>query len=58
MDLTWEASVALPDAVKDVAKLKQQDGPVLLTQGSTEVVHALLAAGLVDEIRTFSSLCC
>src|SRR5699024_4839607 len=30
------------------------DGPILLTQGSTELVHSLLAAGLVDEIRTFT----
>jgi len=54
VDLTWKGSVALRDAVKDVAKLKQEDGPALLTQGSTELVHALLAAGLVDEIRTFT----
>ena len=54
VDLTWKGSVALHDAAKDVAKLKQEDGPVLVTQGSTELVHALLAAGLVDEIRTFT----
>jgi dihydrofolate reductase len=52
--LPWKGSVALRDAVTDVAKLKREDGPVLLTQGSTELVHALLAAGLVDEIRTFT----
>src|SRR4026208_1769006 len=54
VDLTWKGSVALHDAVKDVAKLKQETGPALVTQGSTELVHALLAAGLVDEIRTFT----
>jgi dihydrofolate reductase len=54
VDLTWKGSVALRDAAKDVAKLKQQDGPALVTQGSTELVHSLLAAGLVDEIRTFT----
>jgi len=54
VDLTWNGSVALRDAAKDVAKLKQQDGPALVTQGSTELVHVLLAAGLVDEIRTFT----
>jgi len=54
VDLSWKGSVALGDAAKDVAKLKQQDGPTLLTQGSAELVHALLAAGLVDEIRTFT----
>ena len=54
VDLKWQGSVALRDAAKDVAKLKQEDGSVLVTQGSTELVHALLAAGLVDEIRTFT----
>src|ERR1700704_866498 len=54
VELTWRGSVALRDAAKDVAKLKQEDGPVLVTQGSTELVHALLAAGLIDEIRTFT----
>src|SRR4026209_1712579 len=49
-DLTWQGSVALRDAAKDVAKLKQEDGPALVTQGSTELVHALLAAGLVAEL--------
>jgi dihydrofolate reductase len=52
--LSWKGSVALRDVTKDVARLKEGDGPVLLTQGSTEVVHALLGAGLVDEIRTFT----
>jgi dihydrofolate reductase len=54
VDLTWKGSVALRDATDDVAKLKHEDGPALVTQGSTELVHALLAAGLVDEIRTFT----
>ncbi len=53
-DLAWKGSVALRDAARDVAKLKQEDGPALVTQGSTELVHALLAAGLVDEIRSFT----
>lgn len=54
VDLAWEGSVALREAARDVARLKQEDGPALLTQGSTELVHGLLAAGLVDEIRTFT----
>jgi dihydrofolate reductase len=53
-DLTWTGSVALRDAAKDVARLKQGEGPTLVTQGSTELVHSLLAADLVDEIRTFT----
>ena len=54
VDLTWSGSVALRDAASDVARLKREDGPALVTQGSTELVHTLLAAGLVDEIRTFT----
>jgi dihydrofolate reductase len=54
VDLSWKGSVALRDAAKDVAKLKREDGPALLTQGSTELVHSLLAAGLVDELQTFT----
>ena len=53
-DLTWTGSVELRDAATEVAQLKQDDGPALVTQGSTELVHALLAAGLVDEIRAFT----
>lgn len=53
-ELPWKGSVRLSDAAKDVAKLKQEDGPALVTQGSTELVHALLAADLVDEIRVFT----
>ena len=54
VELSWKGSVALRDAAKDVAKLKQEHGPALVTQGSTELVHTLLAAGLVDEIRVFA----
>lgn len=54
LDLAWKGSAALRDAAKDVAELKREDGPALVTQGSTELVHSLLAAGLVDEIRTFT----
>ncbi|QOR37709.1 dihydrofolate reductase [Billgrantia diversa] len=53
LELTWEGSVALRDAAADVARLKQEDGPALVTQGSTELVHSLLANDLVDEINLF-----
>lgn len=33
-DLTWKGSVALRDAAKDVAKLKQEDGPTLVTRAA------------------------
>ncbi|HEV7123710.1 MAG TPA: dihydrofolate reductase family protein [Rhodanobacter sp.] len=54
LDLTWKESVALHDASTDVARLKQEDGPALLTQGSTDLLRTLLAGDLVDEIRLFT----
>jgi dihydrofolate reductase len=50
--LDWHNSHALgPDIAAAVRQLKQADGPDLVTQGSSELVHQLLAAGLVDELR-------
>jgi dihydrofolate reductase len=54
LDLTWKNSVALGDATLDVTRLKQEDGPALITQGSTNLVQALLANDLVDEISLFT----
>ncbi|GHC33671.1 dihydrofolate reductase family protein [Aidingimonas halophila] len=54
LDLTWKGSVALNDAASDVAKLKQEDGPALVTQGSTDLLRTLLANDLVDEINMFT----
>lgn len=49
--LAWANSVRLEgDAPAAVARLKQGDGPDLLTQGSSVLVQSLLAAGLVDEM--------
>ena len=53
VDTGWERSVLLRD-VAEVKKLKQTDGPNLVTQGSTELVHALLANDLVDAISIFT----
>jgi dihydrofolate reductase len=50
MELTWKGSVALHDAAADVARLKRENGPSLVTQGSTELIQALLAKDLIDEI--------
>jgi len=50
--LTWSNSEGLGDDVAGaVRKLKAGEGPPLLTQGSSELLHQLFAAGLVDEIR-------
>jgi dihydrofolate reductase len=38
----------------DVKRLRQEDGPNLVTQGSTELVHALLANDLVDAMSIFT----
>lgn len=49
--LSWENSVRLEgDVPKAVARLKQEEGSDLLTQGSSVLVQSLLAAGLVDEL--------
>ncbi|RJQ83280.1 MAG: deaminase [Desulfobacteraceae bacterium] len=54
LDLTWKGSMALSDAAPDVAKLRREDGPALLTQGSTDLIQTLLADDLVDEINIFT----
>jgi dihydrofolate reductase len=53
VDTRWEGSVLLRD-ITDVKRLRQEDGPNLVTQGSTELVHALLANDLVDAMSTFT----
>lgn len=50
--LAWENSVALRgDVAAEVARLKQQDGPDLLIQGSSELIQTLLANNLIDEFK-------
>ena len=53
VDTSWVDSVLLRD-VADVKRLKNEDGPNLVTQGSTELVHALFANDLVDAISIFT----
>ena len=53
VDTNWQHSVLLRD-IADVKRLKQEDGPNLVTQGSTELVHALLANDLVDAMSIFT----
>jgi dihydrofolate reductase len=52
VDTGWKGSVLLRD-LAEVKRLKREDGPALVTQGSSELVHALLADDLVDEIKIF-----
>jgi dihydrofolate reductase len=53
VDTGWENSVLLRD-IAAVKRLKQGEGPDLVTQGSTGLVHALLANDLVDQISLFT----
>jgi dihydrofolate reductase len=53
VDTSWKGSVLLRD-IADVKRLKQEDGPNLVTQGSTAFVHALLANDLVDAMSLFT----
>ena len=53
VETSWQGSVLLRD-LADVKSLREEDGPNLVTQGSTELVHALLANDLVDAISTFT----
>ncbi|MCA1838339.1 MAG: dihydrofolate reductase family protein [Actinobacteria bacterium] len=52
VETSWQGSELLRD-IADVKRLKQEDGPNLVTQGSTELVHALLANDLVDAMSIF-----
>jgi dihydrofolate reductase len=50
--LAWKNSRALgPDPVAKLRALKKEEGPALLTQGSSELVQTLFASDLVDELR-------
>ena len=53
VDTSWQGTVLLRD-IEAVKRLKQEDGPNLVTQGSTELVHALFANDLVDAISIFT----
>ena len=53
VDTSWAGTVLLRD-IADVKRLKQEHGPNLVTQGSTELVHALLANDLVDAMSIFT----
>lgn len=53
VDTSWQGSVLLRD-VADVRRLREGDGPNLVTQGSTELVHALFANDLVDAISVYT----
>jgi dihydrofolate reductase len=48
--LGWQNSVALKgDVAAEIARLKQGDEPMLLTQGNNVLLQTLLAHDLIDE---------
>lgn len=50
--LDWSKTEALgADPMARLRQLKKENGPMLLTQGSTDLVQQLLAHDLVDELR-------
>jgi dihydrofolate reductase len=50
--LAWRNTETLgADVVARLRELKRQEGPLLLTQGSSELIQQLLAHDLIDEIR-------
>lgn len=52
LTLTWANSESLgDDVIARLKELKRTDGPRLLVQGSTELLHQLFAAGLVDRLQ-------
>lgn len=53
VETSWAGSVLLRD-LAEVKRLKEEDGPRLVTQGSTELVHALFANDLVDAVSVFT----
>lgn len=53
VDVGWQQSVILRD-INAVKRLKNEPGLDLVTQGSTELVHALLANDLVDAMSIFT----
>lgn len=53
VDTGWQGSILLRD-IAEVRRLREEDGPNLVTQGSTALVHALLAEDLVDALRIFT----
>jgi dihydrofolate reductase len=53
-DPGWKNSTVLRGPVVDeVQALKERPGRDIVATGSTQLVHALIAAGLVDEYRLF-----
>ncbi|MGI9465391.1 MAG: dihydrofolate reductase family protein [Aestuariivirgaceae bacterium] len=54
-ELAWANSHAITgDIPAEIARLKQQDGPLLQVHGSRQLIQSLLEHGLVDEFRLWT----
>ncbi len=49
--LEWENATVMPDAIAEVARLKQASAVPLRSHGSLSLNWALMAAGLVDRVQ-------
>jgi len=48
----WETSTLIKgEAVKEIIKLKEQDGPEIQVHGSSDLIQTLLKHNLIDEFR-------
>jgi dihydrofolate reductase len=53
--LAWQNSKALgKDIIASLKEIKSGEGPALLTQGSSQLLHTLFAHDLIDEVRLFT----
>ena len=54
-ELTWENSTLLEgDVAEAITAIKTEDGPPLMTQGSSDLIQTLLRHDLVDEFRVWT----
>ena len=53
-DLKWVGSHLISDVPKEVAKLKQGEGPEISVQGSANLIQTLVRHDLVDEYRIWT----
>ena len=53
-DLTWSKSELITDIPRQVAKVKQGEGPMILVHGSGDLVQSLLRHDLVDEFQIWT----
>lgn len=53
LDAGW-ARTQVVRSIEELAALRAGEGPPLVTQGSTELVHALFASDLVDELGVWT----